>query len=101
MYVREVYGVLGRSVRVQLPECMERFIKSSFFPNEDGTDYVGFAEADDNRYFNTMMSNHSLLAFYTSLANFFGGKILDHKIMARLAFYLFVPNNNTYDKTAR
>ena len=47
MYIREVYGVLGRRVRVQLPDVMERFIKLSF-PNEDGADYVGFAEADDH-----------------------------------------------------
>ena len=45
MYIREVYGVLGRCVRVELSEYMEKFIKSSF-PNEDGADYVGFAESD-------------------------------------------------------
>ena len=43
-YIREVYGVLGRGVRVKLPECFEKFIKESF-PNEDGSNYMGFREA--------------------------------------------------------
>ena len=29
-YIREVYGILGRGVRVKLPTCFENFIKKVF-----------------------------------------------------------------------
>ena len=45
MHVREACWVLGWGVRAQLPERMERFVKSSF-PNEDRADCAGFAKAD-------------------------------------------------------
>ena len=44
-HVQEFYGVLGRHVRVQLPECMERFIKSSF-TNEGSANFVGFIDSN-------------------------------------------------------
>ena len=46
MRTREACGVLGRDVRVNLLDCMERLMKFSFL-NEDGADQNGFAEADE------------------------------------------------------
>ena len=40
---------LGRGVRVQVTDCMERFINFSF-PNEDGADYVGFVLYDKHEW---------------------------------------------------
>ena len=47
IYIREVHGFLGQCVHAQRPDFMERLIKI-LFPNEDGADCVGFAEADEH-----------------------------------------------------
>ena len=41
LFVRDAYGVLGRSNRIPLPPCVERRIKNAF-PNKDGEMHVGF-----------------------------------------------------------
>ena len=43
-YTRETCGVLGRGQRIPIPLCIDAMIKEEF-PNEDGSEHVGFKEA--------------------------------------------------------